>query len=350
MAEEIRTPGPGQMRTLIMVGGNPVLTVPDGDALEAALRDLDLMVAIELYVSETSRNADYILPATTWLEREDMLSFTLPYQIRTHLQFTDPVVPPRDEARQEWQILTDICAELGTVPSSVKTVRRFPKLAAFLTPERMHDVLLRIGPYGDRFGLRRKGLSLKKLRKMPQGILLSDRVSTGVLAGRITHADGRVHLTEKLAPEIERLLSETAPDPAFPFLLFGRRELRSINTWMRNSRKLMAGSDGAKLWIHPDDAEELGLADGDSARVASAHGSLVVGVRLKDEVRRGAASLPHGWEDVNYNALTADGAGALEDISGMAHLNGIPIHVAPVSASDPEATDVEETVRSHARV
>jgi formate dehydrogenase len=347
MAEEITTPGPGQLRALTLIGGNPALSFPDGDQLEAAMEQLDLMVAIDIYISESSRHADYILPATTWLEREDLLSFTLPYQIRTHLQFTDPVVPPRDEARQEWQILTDICAELGTVPSSVKALRKHPRIARWLTPQRLHDLLLRMGPVGDKLGLKRDGLSIKKLRQMPHGILLSEEVPTGVLASRITHADGRMHLSDQMDHEVARLRARRPPDDEFPMLIFGRRDLRSLNSWMHNSPKLMRGNDGPRMWINPADAAELGLETGDVARVTSRHGSLEIAVELREEVRPGAASLPHGWghaggwslansrRGVNYNVLTAAGADALEGISGMAHFNGVHVRIDRVRAAAP---------------
>jgi formate dehydrogenase len=344
MAEEITTPGPGQLRALTLISGNPALSFPDGEALESAMEQLDLMVAIDIYITESSRHADYILPATTWLEREDLLSFTLPYQIRSHLQFTDPVVPPRDEARQEWQILTDICAELGTVPSSAKALRKHPGIARWLNPERLHDLLLRMGPVGDKFGLKRDGLSIKKLRRMPQGILLSEEIPTGVLAGRITHPDGRMHLSNQMDHEVDRLRARRGADDEFPMLIFGRRDLRSLNSWMHNSPKLMRGNDGPRMWINPADAAELGLETGDLARVTSRHGAVEIAVELRDEVRPGAVSLPHGWghaggwslansrPGVNYNMLTAAGADALERISGMAHFNGLPVRVERVQA------------------
>jgi anaerobic selenocysteine-containing dehydrogenase len=341
MAQEMTTPGPGQLRAFIVVGGNPVLSVPDGPALEAAMKGLDLAVAVDIYISETSRHADYILPATTWLEREDMLSWTLPFQLRTHMQFTGPVVEPRGEARQEWQILEDLCAELGLVPSSIKALRKHPKLARWLNPVRLHDLLLRTGPAGDGFGLRRGGLSIKKLRATPQGAVLGDEIPTGVLAGRITHADGRVHLSDHMAAEVDRLEARVR-DNAYPFLLFGRRELRSINTWMHNSPKLLRGHKGVTLWIHPDDAAELGIATGDLVALQSRHGEVEVAAEIRDEVRRGAASLPHGWghrggwqlanqhAGANFNLLTKGGAGALEAISGMAHLTGVQVRIEPV--------------------
>jgi len=356
MAEEITTPGPGQLRALTVVSGNPVLSFPNGPGLEAAMDELDLMVAVDLYLSETARHAHYVLPATTWLEREDLLSFTLPYQIRTHLQFTDPVVEPRGEARQEWEILELICAELGLVPSSIKTLRRYPKLAKLMNPVRLHDLLLRVGPVGDKFGLRRKGLSIKKLRKLPHGVLLGDRIPTGVLAGRVTHPGGRVRITEKMAPEVERLRARPKPDPDYPILLFGRRELRSLNSWMHNSPKLMSGNHGPRLWLHPDDAHTIGVDDTSVVRVTSRHGNLEVPVEVRDEVRPGAASLPHGWghrggwstanatPGVNYNLLTAAGGSMLEKISGMAHLNGIPIRIEPVRTSPLDADTKQKVV------
>lgn len=340
MVDEIRTPGPGQMRALIVTSGNPVLSVPDGPALEAALGELDLLVSIDLGVNDTNRHADYILPATSFLEREDLPAAMFPYQLRTFVQWTDAVVPPRGEARQEWEILRDICAQLGLVPSSARELRRLGRLGRALGPKLLFDAMLRIGPFGDRFGLRRGGLSIAKLRKRyPHGVVLAEEVPTGVLPKRLKH---RVRLApDEIVAEVARLQAAPREDA---LRLFGRRELRSHNSWMKNSEKLMRNQRGSTLRVHPADAARLGLTDGRPARVRSTAGAIEAVVECSEDIAPGSASLPHGWgrrvdvagEPVadggaNYNALTTAGPDALEPLAGMSILNGIDIEVEAVA-------------------
>lgn len=345
MADEILTPGPGQLRAVIVVSGNPVLSVPNGPALERALGKLELLVALDIGINDTNRHADYILPATTFLEREDMPLQMFPYQLRTFVQWTEPVVAPRGEARQEWTILRDICAELGIVPSSVSEIRRLGRLGRMIGPRRLFDAMLRLGPYGDRFGLRRGGLSVKRLRNdHPHGVVLSEQVPTGVLRSRVTHVDKRVHISPpEIRGEVERLVASGAPDAQFPLKLFGRRELRSINSWMKNSSKLVRGGKGPTCCLHPDDAHELGVKDGERALITSRVGSVEALVEVTADVVRGAACLPHGWGHrvgvdgsangiggPNYNALTLAGPAELEPLAGMSKLNGVHVRVEPV--------------------
>lgn len=347
MADEILTPGPGQLRALLVVSGNPVLSVPDGTALKRALGQLDLMVSIDIGINDTNRDADYILPATTFLEREDMPLQMLAYQLRTFMQWVDAVVEPRGEARQEWEILRDICAELGLVPSSVKEVQRLGRIGRALKPRTMFEAMLRLGPYGDRFGLRRGGLNARVLRANPHGVVLADEVPTGVLPGRITHSDNRIHLAPpEIHHEVDRLLAATQFDPDYPLRLFGRRELRSINSWMKNAQKLTVGGSGPTAQLHPRTAAELSVVEGESIRISSAGGEVHAVAELTDDVMVGTVCLPHGWgHEVgvdgrsagiggpNSNSLTRAGAEQLERVSGMSVLNGIRVRVEPLYAT-----------------
>ena len=342
MADEIRQPGAGQLRALVVTAGNPLLSVPDSVGLDSAFAELDLMVGIDFYVNETHRHADYILPATTFLEREDFNLFVLPYQYRTFVQWTDPVVAPRGEAREEWQILRDLCAELGIVPSSAKAVRRLGRLGRRASPRFLLDTMLRTGKAGDRFGLRSRGLSRRRLRGQPHGILLAEAVPTGNLNARVTHEDGRIDMAPQvIADEIERLERRAGPTEDFPLLLFGRRELRSINSWMHNSAKLNPKQLAPPLQMHPADAESLGLGDGETVEITSSTGAVQVELSVTDDVTRGSVSLPHAWGHdgtghwtranatggANYNTLSAAGPDALEPLAAMAVLNGVPVRV-----------------------
>jgi anaerobic selenocysteine-containing dehydrogenase len=346
MAKEITTPGEGQIRALFVSAGNPVLSVPNGDELEAAMAGLDLCVAIDLYVSDTARHADFVLPATTFLERED---FPLPFLglfTTPFIQATEAVVEPRGEARQEWEIIEEIAGRIGVVPSSVGALRALGRVGLKLTPRRLVELGLRLGPKGDLFGLRRGGLNPRKLRESPHGIVLAEHLEGGVLARKIRHRDGRVRLDPpEILAEAERLRSQDDADPEFPLRLIGLRELRSHNSWMHNSSLLMRGGRTHAARIHPEDAASCGIEDGERCRISSAHGSIELPARVSDEVKRGTIAVPHGWGHrnggwrvaneaggANVNLLSSSDPDDLERLAGMAFLNGIPVRLERVEA------------------
>jgi anaerobic selenocysteine-containing dehydrogenase len=346
MAKEIITPGPGQIRALFVSAGNPVLSVPNGAELEAAIEQLDLCVAIDLYVSDTARHADFVLPATTMYEREDfplpfLGLFTTPY-----IQMTDAVVEPAGEARQEWEIIEEISKRIGVVPSSVRLARILGRAGIRLSPQRLVDLLLRIGPQGDLFGLRRGGLSVSRLRRNPHGIVLDEHLSGGVLGKKVRHRDLRVHLdVPEIRAEAERLAAQNGADPDFPLRLIGLRELRSHNSWMHNAALLMRGGREHAARIHPDDAAAAAIDDGATCRLGSAHGEIELTARVTDEVAPGTVAVPHGWGHnggwrtanaaggANVNQLASSEPEDLERLAGMAFLNGIPVRLEAVAGS-----------------
>ncbi|HEX5955551.1 MAG TPA: molybdopterin dinucleotide binding domain-containing protein, partial [Solirubrobacterales bacterium] len=356
MAKEITTPGKGQIRAMFFSAGNPVLSVPNGDELEAAMAELELSVAIDLYVTDTSRHCDFVLPATTMYEREDfplpfLALFTTPF-----VQMTEPVVEPRGEARQEWEVIEAIAGRIGVVPSSSWPLRQLGRLGIKLSPRRLLDVLLRTGPKGDRFGLRRGGLSIAELERNPHGMVLAEHLAPDVLGGQIRNETKLVRLDPpEIAEEARRLVSQNGDHPDFPLRLIGLRELRSHNSWMHNSELLMRGGRSHAARVHPDDAEACGIEDSASCRISSAHGSIELPARVTDEVKRGTIAVPHGWGHrggwrlaaaaggANVNLLSSSDPEDLERLAGMAFLNGIPVRLEPVGARrvDEPATAVE---------
>jgi anaerobic selenocysteine-containing dehydrogenase len=361
MAKEMTTPGKGRIRAFFVSAGNPVLSVPNGAELENAIGGLDLSVAIDLYVSDTSRLCDFVLPATTMYEREDfplpfLSLFTTPF-----IQMTDAVTEPAGEARQEWEIIDQISRRAGVVPSSVRLLRWAGKAGLRLTPERLVDLILRAGPGGDWFGLRRGRLSVAELRRNPHGIVLEENLKGGVLRSKIRHRDRRVRLdpAEVLA-DARSLGARNGRDPDFPLRLIGLRELRSHNSWMHNSPLLMRGDRRHTARVHPEDAAAAGIADGDACRVTSPHGSVELPATLTDEVKRGTVAVPHGWGHrggwrvangaggANVNALSSSDPNELERLAGMAHLNGIPIRIEPVAAEAAPVQSEAETLAAPA--
>jgi anaerobic selenocysteine-containing dehydrogenase len=358
LPREITTPGERQVRAFFVSAGNPVLSVPDGDALEAAMGELDLMVSIDLYVNETNRHADYVLPATTFLEREDIPVAFLGFYSTPFIQVTEPVVPPAGEAREEWRVIDELSRALGVAPYSLSALRQLARVGVRISPRRLVDLLLRLGPSGDRFGLRRSGLSLAKVARSPHGIVLGEHIATGVLERRLRHRDKRVHLHgSEIASELSRLQGSNGNHPDFPLKLIGLRELRSHNSWMHNAPLLMRGGRTQALRIHPDDAERAGLTDGDRARISSRSGSVEVPVKVTDEMSPGTVALPHGWghkggwrlanssAGVNVNLLAASDPDSLERLAGMSHLSGIPVRVEAATREQRESSqEAQEAV------
>ena len=350
MAQEMTTDGPSRIRAFFTSAGNPVLSCPNGDELEAALDGLDLYVSLDLYVNETNRHADYVLPATTWLERDDLPLAFLGFYTTPFVQYSEAVVAPRGEARQEWQVIDAISREIGVQPYALPALRVLARLGYRMPPQRLLDLLLRTGREGDRFGLRRNGLSLRWLRRHPHGVVVGDTIPTGVLPGRIRHRERRVQLgAPTIRAEVDRLGTVADADPDFPLRLIGLRELRSHNSWMHNAPLLMRGTREQPLRVHPDDAARLGLEEGARARLSSKSGAVEVPVRITDEVLAGVVALPHGWGHrggwkvanaaggVNVNLLMSSAAEDLEPLAGMAFLNGVPVRLEALSVRESAA-------------
>lgn len=345
MAKEITTPGEGRLRALFVSAGNPVLSVPNGEELAAAIEQLDLCVAVDIYMSETAKRADYVLPATTFLEREDLPLPFLSLFTKPFINMTEAVVEPAGEARQEWEIVEEIASRVGVVPSSVLAMRILGRVGIKLSPRRLIDLLLRAGPEGDRFGLRRGGLSLRRLAESPHGVVLAEQLQPGVLARKIRHRGGRIELCpEEIVAEIAALAGGNGTAAAaaeYPLRMIGLRELRSHNSWMHNSPKLMAGDRAHRARVHPDDAAAAGLTEGDRVRISSAHGTIETELAIVEELIAGTIAVPHGWGHdggwqtanaaggANTNLLASSEPADLERLAGMAHLNGIPVRIEP---------------------
>lgn len=341
LLEEITTPGPGRIRGLVTVAGNPVLSTPSGDALDAALKSLDFYVAVDFYCNESTRHADLILPPVGPLSRPHYDLVFNALAVRNVARFSEPLYPPQPHERTDWQILMGLEARLSRKTSVAARMERAARSA--LGPLRILDYALRTGPYGR--GLRPGGLSLAELRRHPSGIDLGPLVPQ--LPGRLRTPEKVVKLApEVILADLPRLLAllEAAAPPANASLrLIGRRELRSNNSWMHNSRRLVKGKPRWLLEMHPEDAAARDLVDGQTVEVRSRVGAVQVPVKTTDAVMPGVVCLPHGWghglpgvqlavaqerPGANVNALTDPAE--LDDLSGNAVLNGVPVEVRAV--------------------
>ena len=300
MAKEITTAGRGQVRALLVSAGNPVLSVPNGNELETALESSELMVGIDLYVNETLAHCDYVLPAATMYERDD---FPLPFQTLQPTPFrqaTEAVIAPMGEARAEWEIIDDLTSRLGwRTPGLAMMAAMRKTLSLFgvrLTPRLLVDAIIRLGEAGDRFGLRRGGLSFARLTaEHPHGIVLAPHLREGVLGDTVVYRGGRVRLRhDDIATEVAKLARREAPD-GYPMRLIGMREARSENSWMHNAPLLMRGERVQHARIHVDDAAAANITDGDVVRIESEHGEIEVPVIVTKDIVAGVVAVPHGW-------------------------------------------------------
>jgi anaerobic selenocysteine-containing dehydrogenase len=372
LAEEIDTPGEGQVRALITSCGNPVVSTPNAGRLDRALGRLELMISIDVYLNETTRHADVILPAPSPLRRPHYDLALYLFAIRNVARYSPPVLPPEPDLPDEWVTmlrLTGVVAGLGpdadvsaldeqfvhaaverelAMPGSPLAGQTAESVLAELEPRvgplRLLDLQLRAGPYGDGFGSRPGGLTLAKLEQAPHGIDLGPLRPR--LPGALRTASGKIELApEPLVADVARLrssLSRVARDRD-GLVLIGRRQLRSNNSWMHNLPVLVKGKPRCTLHVHPDDAARYALRDGEPAELRSRTGTVIAPVEVTDAIMPGVVSLPHGWgHDVpgTGQRVAAQHAGAnsnvladellLDAVSGNAVLNGIPVEVSPV--------------------
>lgn len=349
MAKEITTAGDRQIRAMFVSAGNPVLSVPNGDELESAFDSLELSVALDFYVTETTGRCDYILPVTTMYERDDFPYTFQAFQATPFRQATEAVVAPAGQARSEWDIIEDLTVRLApgvrTFAALGVARKALGSLGVALEPRLMIDALIRMSQGGDLFGLRRGGLTHRRLTEQhPHGVVLAPHIRTGVLRNSVAYLSRRIRLTHAgIATEVEKLSRARHPD-GYPLRMVGMREPRSENSWMHNSPLLMRGERGQRALIHVDDAAELAISDGDVVRVSSPYGEITVEVGTTKDLMAGVIAVPHGWGHKgtgtwrvanraggsNVNKLTSSAPEDVESLSGMAWLTGVPVRVEPV--------------------
>jgi formate dehydrogenase len=346
LVPDITEPGAEQVRALMSIGCNPVLTSAGGGAqLEAALEELELHFSLDLYVNETNKHAHYILPVTGMFERDGVPLVILGLQLQPSIWAVDAVIEPRGDTRDDWKILDEIAARMGLGGAyAAGPLRWLAKRGLRVKPGTLVDLVIRTSAAGDWFGLRPSGVSVAKLKKHhPHGKLLRKELPTGQLTKKLRTADKKVDLG---LPELERELARLGvegrgPDiQAFPLRLLGMREIRSHNSWMHNVERLMAESREHLARVSPSDAADAGLADGDLAIITSKSASVTIKVRVTDEMSAGNIAVPHGWGHdggwrranraggVNSNVLASHEQDDIEPLAGMSILNGIPVRLA----------------------
>ena len=299
LAEEILTPGKGQIKALVTNSGNPVLSTPNGVQLEQALEQLDFFVAHDIYINETTRHADLILPSPSGLETDHYDFIFLALAVRNVSKFSPQIFAPEPGSMYDWQIMKELALRLMPKPTGIADRLRLgiqKRILRWLTPDRLLDLGLKTGPYG----WFRKGLSLKRLRANPNGIDLGELQP--VLPATLRTPDKKIdaapqvyldHLKQAVAPQVKA--ATESQSEANEFSLIGRRHLRSNNSWMHNSQRLVKGPDRCTLMMHPSDAERLNLVADAPVAISSNVGSVTAPLEITDEIMPGVVSLPHGY-------------------------------------------------------
>lgn len=354
LAEEIDTPGDGQLRGLITVAGNPVVSAPGARRLDSALARLDAMISVDNYLNETTRHANVILPGLSPLQRPHADDLYWIYAVSSCLKWSDPVFASLPEQPPEWEILLRLAGAMVGVPMPEVDVAAMDDLyvaglvatacstpgtplsgrdpqeatAALigLGPERLVDMGIRLGPWGDDLGRRPGGLTLAEVREHPNGLHLGD-LDGGRLDDVVCTPTGTVELVhQRLVDDVPRLRARLQRADG-ELLLTSRRHLRSNNSWMHNVPALMRGKDRCTLLIHPDDAQRAGLRTGDVAELSTDAGSLAVPAEVSDEMMPGVVSLPHGWGhglDRTKLQVANDHPGVNSNLLNPAHLIDVP--------------------------
>ncbi|HVU02748.1 MAG TPA: molybdopterin-dependent oxidoreductase, partial [Polyangiaceae bacterium] len=351
LAEEMETPGEGQVRAFVTLAGNPVLSVPNGRRLGRALENVDFYAAIDFYVNETTRHAHVILPPAGPLADDHVDLFFSNAMARNAIRWTEPPLPRAPDERNDWEILLELAFRMGGGPSGIPLLDAPFRLAWRLgrpyALDDLVDLAIRVGPHGDKFLPFGKGLRGESVRASPDGVDLGP-LGPGIRK-RVYHRDGLVDVTPAA---LSGALGELSADvdrvrPEDEFLLIGRRDVRTNNSWMHNLPKLAAGKDRCVLFVHPEDAMRLGLVDGDVATMESRVHRGIVPVAVTDEVRPGVVSLPHGYghsgsrdhqriagrsPGVSANDWTDDGQ--VESVVGNSVLNGVRVTLSKVERAE----------------
>ncbi|MGW0162499.1 molybdopterin-containing oxidoreductase family protein [Mycobacterium sp. NPDC003323] len=357
LPDEITTPGPGRIRALLVNSGNPVISGPDGARLDAALADLDLLVVIDFVQRESHRHAHWLLPAVHWLERDDLLALTSGMRDEPFVQYGRRAVDPPEQTREEWQIFVDLASAMKRPLFGIRGLNGFIGLSRRLADRTGRPEL----SFSPRWLNRLMILSARKVngrklrwrdvRDSRHGLVLGPP-EFGHFRDALRTPDKRVRVAPpQFVARTRELLAAPAPAPAadYPLLLGNRRNRHAMNSWLNELPGLHPAGKRNVLFVHPEDAARLGIADGDRVRVSSPVGSVEVDAALSDRPRRGLVILEHGWGSrvfdphggagptaygVNRNLLV-DGS-ALDPLSQTSALGGAHVRVEPA----PRATSV----------
>jgi len=336
MADEMLVEGKGQLKGFINVAGNPVLSTPNGEKLDKALSQLDFMVSVDYFVTETSRHANIILPPVSPLERDHYDVTFNGFAVHNVAKYSPALFAKKSNEKHDWEINLELAKRLDkNAPIATKVERWLTKIFG---PKFLLDQGLKRGPY--------EGINLKKLQKNPHGIDLGPLQS--MLPKALKHKDKQIHLNiDFYQADLERVKEMMDKYDDSQILLIGRRHVRSNNSWLHNSHRLVKGKSRCTLMLHPETAMQQGIENGQDVKVTSRVGSVTIQAEVTDELMPGVVSIPHGWghgrkgvrqkiaqahAGVSVNDLTDDTL--IDQLSGNAAVNGVPVELMSIEASD----------------
>ncbi|MDA5133099.1 molybdopterin oxidoreductase family protein [Psychrobacter sp. ANT_H3] len=343
MADEMLVEGAGQLKGFMTVAGNPVLSTPNGEKLDTAFANLDFMVAIDYFVTETSRHANIILPPVSPLERDHYDVTFNNFAVHNVAKYSKALFAKKKSAKHDWQIYLELVKRLDKKAALATKIER--RIVNILGPKFMLDQGLRSGPYA--------GMSLNKLKKKPHGFDLGPLKR--MLPQALKHKDKQIHLNVNFyQADLERVREMMQNYDDKQILLIGRRHVRSNNSWLHNSYRLVKGKPRCTLMLHPETAKEYSIEDGQNVKVSSRVGSVIITAEVTDELMPKVVSIPHGWghgrkgvkqkiaqahAGVSVNDLTDDTL--IDQLSGNAAVNGVPVQleVIPLEVANLEITD-----------
>ena len=343
MADEMLVEGAGQLKGFMTVAGNPVLSTPNGEKLDEAFANLDFMVAIDYFVTETSRHAHIILPPVSPLERDHYDVTFNNFAVHNVAKYSKALFAKKKSAKHDWQIYLELAKRLDKKAALATKIER--RIVRTLGPKFMLDQGLRRGPYA--------GMTLNKLKKNPHGIDLGPLKR--MLPQALKHKDKQIHLNiDFYQADLERVREMMQDYDDKQILLIGRRHVRSNNSWLHNSYRLVKGKPRCTLMLHPETAKEYGIEDGQNVKVTSRVGSVIIVAEVTDELMPKVVSIPHGWghgrkgvkqkiaqahAGVSVNDLTDDTL--IDQLSGNAAVNGVPVQLEaiPLEVANLEITD-----------
>ena len=348
MADEILVEGAGQLKGFMTVAGNPVLSTPNGEKLDEAFANLDFMVAIDYFVTETSRHAHIILPPVSPLERDHYDVTFNNFAVHNVAKYSKALFAKKKSAKHDWQIYLELAKRLDKkAPLTTKIERR---LVRTLGPKFLLDQGLRRGPYA--------GMTLNKLKKNPHGIDLGPLKK--MLPEVIKHKDKQIHLNvDFYQADLERVQAMMQDYDSKQILLIGRRHVRSNNSWLHNSYRLVKGKPRCTLMLHPETAKEYGIEDGQNVKVTSRVGSVMIVAEVTNELMPRVVSIPHGWghgrkgvkqkiaqahAGVSVNDLTDDML--IDQLSGNAAVNGVPVQLEAIEPKELDLDTIDSDVDS----
>lgn len=337
MADEMLVAGDGQLKGFISVAGNPVLSTPNGKKLDTALSQLEFMVSIDYFVTETSRHANIILPPVSPLEREHYDVTFNGFAVHNVAKYSPALFTKKSNEKHDWQIYLALAKRLDKHASLSTKIERW--LIKRFGPKFLLGQGLKRGPY--------KSISVKKLKKNPHGMDLGPLQY--MLPQALNHKDQHIHLhVDFYQADVKRVKSMMDDYDNTQILLIGRRHIRSNNSWLHNSHRLVKGRSRCTLMIHPETAKLHNIFNGHDVKVSSSIGYIVIKAEVSDELMPGVVSIPHGWghgrkgvkqriaqqhSGVSVNDLTDDSL--IDSLSGNAAVNGVPVTLEAITINNP---------------